>query len=153
MSNHNDSPNNNQDLYDFDWLEAAKVCAWFTSQHNEPEYQEYNQKRRMVLRGIYRKRQARYRRNHPERIKVRSMNQRTGGEKGRAAYIKELHAIQEGRCGYCGITLHGVYHVDHIIPLARAGTNADGNLILSCPKCNFSKNDALLAEWYIRRGW
>lgn len=70
-----------------------------------------------------------------------------------AADITQLYEEQCGRCAYCGITLHGEYHVDHIIPLSRNGTNWPDNLALACQLCNLSKNNHLLHEWEAIRGW
>ena len=52
-------------------------------------------------------------------------------------------------CTYCGklITRPDV-HVDHIVPLSKGGEHAPNNLAVSCPKCNFSKNNRLLKEWF-----
>lgn len=47
----------------------------------------------------------------------------------------------------------GEYHVDHIIPLSRNGTNWPDNLALACQLCNLSKNNHLLHEWEAIRGW
>ena len=55
----------------------------------------------------------------------------------------------ELRCEYCrrpqpvtGIT----FHIDHIIPRAQGGTDDWGNLALSCPSCNYRKQDKISAE-------
>lgn len=48
------------------------------------------------------------------------------------------------RCAYCG----GPYEsVDHVIPLARGGSNWPANLRPACAFCNSSKADKLLSEW------
>lgn len=49
-------------------------------------------------------------------------------------------------CAYCG-TVEGVFHIDHIIPVARGGTNSLDNLTVACSGCNLSKGDRLLEEW------
>lgn len=47
---------------------------------------------------------------------------------------------QKGKCVYCGIDLFiSKYHIDHIYPLARGGTNGPENIQLLCPTCNVSK--------------
>lgn len=55
---------------------------------------------------------------------------------------------QEGRCYYCENELDGVYHVDHVIPLSKDGSNDPTNLVCACPACNLSKNDRTPEEWY-----
>ncbi len=41
-------------------------------------------------------------------------------------------------CG-CGRSLHLGFHVDHVVPLARGGTNWPANLALLAPVCNRKK--------------
>jgi 5-methylcytosine-specific restriction endonuclease McrA len=49
-----------------------------------------------------------------------------------------------GRCAYCG----GPYeHLDHVIPLARGGSNWPANLRPACGPCNLSKHTRTPAEW------
>jgi 5-methylcytosine-specific restriction endonuclease McrA len=38
-------------------------------------------------------------------------------------------------------------HTDHIIPLAKGGSHAVGNLCISCAPCNLSKNAKELHRW------
>ena len=52
---------------------------------------------------------------------------------------REVRLIAGDRCGYCRSHqqyLLGPLEVEHIIPLARKGTNAESNLWLACPRCN-----------------
>jgi 5-methylcytosine-specific restriction endonuclease McrA len=61
------------------------------------------------------------------------------GGKHTAADIKELFRKQRGKCICCRASLEDAYHVDHIQPLARGGSNEKYNLQLLCPKCNHEK--------------
>lgn len=70
-----------------------------------------------------------------------------------AADILRIYNEQEGLCAYCGIRLFDEYHVDHIVPLSRGGSNAPDNLACACPDCNLSKSDKLVSEWIEVRGW
>lgn len=63
-----------------------------------------------------------------------------------AADIARLHAEQSGLCSYCSISLPLGYHVDHVVPLSRGGSNAPDNLRLTCPRCNLSKGAKLISE-------
>jgi len=64
-----------------------------------------------------------------------------------ATDIDCLYINQRGLCAYCSTPLHGNYHVDHVIPLSRGGSNNPDNLVLACATCNTSKGDKLISEW------
>lgn len=115
-------------------------------------------------------RQRRYVASNPDRRKAsslryaKSVKGRVASRKRRAMEysaegshsdtdILALHAEQDGRCAYCGITLHDNYHVDHVHPLVRGGSNWPDNLALSCAECNLSKGNKTVAEWQAVRGW
>jgi len=57
------------------------------------------------------------------------------------------HAAKQ-RCGYCLRPQHLVMarlEVEHIIPLAKGGTDDEANLWLACPICNGHKADKVSA--------
>lgn len=62
-----------------------------------------------------------------------------------------LHA-QRGRCAYCRIPIKSGYHIDHIKPVSRGGTNFPKNLQLTCKTCNLSKSASLPEDYARRRG-
>jgi len=49
-------------------------------------------------------------------------------------------------CGYCGGRGKSL-ECDHVIPIAKGGTNELGNLITACRGCNRKKRDKMLEEW------
>ncbi|RWC99796.1 MAG: HNH endonuclease [Mesorhizobium sp.] len=54
--------------------------------------------------------------------------------------IREIRDLQGNRCAYCRVKLRGSkFHIDHIKPLAREGSNDRKNLQLTCARCNISK--------------
>lgn len=56
--------------------------------------------------------------------------------------IKALWDAQSGLCAICSVHLDETgYHADHVVALARGGTNWPDNLQLLCPTCNCSKKD------------
>jgi hypothetical protein len=55
-----------------------------------------------------------------------------------------------GRCAYCG-SKPDVIHMDHVVPLARGGRHAIGNLVPACASCNCSKGGRFVMEWRIQR--
>lgn len=55
---------------------------------------------------------------------------------------------QRGKCWHCGKKLDpDNYHVDHLTPLSRGGSNAADNIVITCPFCNLSKHNRLPHEW------
>ena len=61
--------------------------------------------------------------------------------------VRHLFREQRGRCLYCGCDLSDGYHVDHVIPISRGGSNDISNLALACRTCNCSKNNRPPNEW------
>lgn len=43
--------------------------------------------------------------------------------------------------------------IDHIIPRAKGGTNANSNLTIMCRRCNMRKTDKLPAAAWAGYGW
>lgn len=53
--------------------------------------------------------------------------------------IERIMKQQRGRCAYCRIRL-GTYHIDHVQPVSKGGTNYARNIQLTCVKCNLEKS-------------
>lgn len=63
--------------------------------------------------------------------------------KRQKVWIKTL-----GRCAYCGkLLVWNTFHIDHVLPLRRGGTNAYANLLASCPPCNMTKKSRTPEEF------
>lgn len=56
------------------------------------------------------------------------------------ADVARLFAAQRGLCAYCRKSIRHFYHVDHIIPISKGGTNWPRNLQLLCVPCNLHKH-------------
>jgi 5-methylcytosine-specific restriction endonuclease McrA len=51
------------------------------------------------------------------------------------------------RCVYCGATpKQSQLHVDHIVPVAKGGTDHPSNLATACVECNLGKSDLSMTE-------
>ena len=58
--------------------------------------------------------------------------------------------IAQGKCFYCG-TQSATLQMEHVIPLARGGRHAIGNVVPACGPCNYSKNTRFVMEWRIHQ--
>jgi 5-methylcytosine-specific restriction endonuclease McrA len=66
--------------------------------------------------------------------------------------IAELFIKQGKKCAVCKTAISDKsgktkFHIDHVIPLAKKGSNSIENLALLCPRCNHSKNAKDPYEW------
>ena len=52
-------------------------------------------------------------------------------------------------CAYCGTGAEPMT-MDHVVPVARGGRHAIGNIVPACGRCNSSKGAQLLIEWKSR---
>ena len=80
---------------------------------------------------------------------TRNRRARLQGAPGRhtAADVAAQLERQRGYCYWCGCAVGNGYHVDHVIPLSKGGSNDASNLVISCPHCNTSKNAKHPMEW------
>jgi len=61
--------------------------------------------------------------------------------------IQALLSEQNGLCNGCAADITQTFHVDHIVPISRGGSNWPDNLQLLCRSCNCSKGAKLPEEW------
>ena len=87
--------------------------------------------------------------------KRRASKYKNGG-KHTAKDIDSIFLHQGGLCNFCGVKLirynKKQYHIDHIIPLARGGSNNPENIQLLCPSCNLSKSNKDPIQWARENG-
>lgn len=94
--------------------------------------------------------------DHPEEMRVRRRARRAlkRNNPGSVGVLlddwRRLVTRYRDRCAYCGRQPETI-QMDHVIPLARGGRHAIGNVLPACPTCNHSKQDKILAEWRHRR--
>ena len=65
--------------------------------------------------------------------------------------IQKIKEFFDNCCAYCGVSLEKGCQIDHVVPIAKGGADAIFNLVPACPRCNNSKNDRLLEEWYCQQ--
>ncbi len=96
-----------------------------------------------------------YRKAHPERERAyeRVKRARKMGAEGKhtAVDVAKQFTAQKGKCWWCGCKLKKSgkqkYHADHVIALARGGSNGPENIVCSCPTCNMQKNSKTPLEF------
>lgn len=93
---------------------------------------------------------------NPENRRARNATRRARKQAAVGKYtqhdIEQLKFRQRTRCTACGKKLDK-FHVDHIVPLAKGGTNNPQNLQLLCPPCNLSKSKRDPVEFMQSRGF
>jgi len=115
--------------------ERAKKHARLHREEKKAYDRYYQQTHREVTRAAWRNRHARKLNN---------------GGFHTVADIAKQYKNQRGKCYYCKTKISQDkrgYDVDHVIPLARGGSNGPENLVVTCPTCNRSKNARMPHEW------
>lgn len=84
-----------------------------------------------------------YRKMNPDKVRLFRHNRKarinsSGGVLSKGL-LNRLFKLQKGICPCCRKPLGKNYHMDHIIPLAKGGTNTDDNIQLLRQKCNAQK--------------
>jgi len=120
-------------------------------------FREYTRKYRQAHREACNERSRQYLRSRPDQVAAyaRARRARKAAAEGShtAEDIKALWERQEHRCAVPGcrnpISDRGrnKYHVDHIVPLNRRGSNGPENLQILCARHNLEKHDADPYEW------
>ena len=80
---------------------------------------------------------------NPEKVRVDAHVRRARKQAAEGSHsadeLKALFERQQGKCAYCSKSIRKGYHVDHVIPLARGGSNWITNIAFACARCNTSK--------------
>ena len=95
-----------------------------------------------------RERNRRYRSNNAEKLQslvkrakhARRAREASAAGKFTVEDIRKLNTRQRGCCYWCQVNYGKTYHIDHVWPLVRGGSNGPENLVLACPTCNVRKN-------------
>ena len=80
------------------------------------------------------------------RISRRRARKNGAGGSHTEAEVQGILIAQCGRCAACQKPMMG-FHVDHVYPIFRGGSDNADNLQLLCPPCNLSKGTKTMTEW------
>ena len=121
----------------------ARAAAWYAANRERAK-----ESRRLCTQGP--KREEYLAQKLQSDHKRRALKRASSGSYTRAD-ITRIFEEQNGQCATCKCVLvkqgTGKYHIDHVIPLIRGGSNGPENLQLLCPSCNLRKNQKTPEEW------
>lgn len=66
--------------------------------------------------------------------------------------VEKILNLQRFLCANCRSSVMDGYHVDHVIPISKGGSNGPENLQILCPPCNIRKRDKDPIEWAKQNG-
>lgn len=133
-------------------------CAEFHKAELKKKDPEYDHRLYMNNREAVLDRSKQYRIDNPDKKAEYQRNRRA---KNKGSYgthsrhdIATILKRQKGRCAEptCGVSLSSGYHVDHIMPLSRGGSNMSENLQCLCPSCNMKKSNKHPLDWARENG-
>lgn len=86
-----------------------------------------------------------------EWIDIRKDDRHVAREREKARALRKsawwLQQLQDGACHYCGKKVGAdKLTMDHVVPVARGGLSAKGNVVPACAACNKSKKYLTPAE-------
>ena len=127
--------------------------AYYETKHEEIKTQvaNYREQNREQARAAVR----RWHKLNPDRKRVLDARRRAGKLHApgshTAAEVWALAESQDWLCAYCEIPLFGEFHVDHMMPLSRGGSDGWENLAITCPMCNMRKSARTAEEFMLWR--
>jgi 5-methylcytosine-specific restriction endonuclease McrA len=65
----------------------------------------------------------------------------------RKVYHNNIKKYGKLTCVYCDIECCDSWHLEHLTPISRGGTNDYDNLAISCPRCNLEKGVKTVDEY------
>jgi len=119
-----------------DAVKAMQAAYYAANKERFSKYQADHKEKIQAYKALY------YAEN-PEKFRIYSLNRRASKKatgKLSTGLAKKLYGLQQGKCPCCKQPLGDDYHLDHVIPLARGGVNADSNMQLLRAVCNMNKS-------------
>ncbi|MFK4647195.1 5-methylcytosine-specific restriction endonuclease McrA [Bradyrhizobium ottawaense] len=99
---------------------------------------------RAANRDKFRAQSTEWRRSNPEKSRANDANQRAIRRRAGGSFTRDdvarLLSSQKGKCVYCRVSIKHGFHIDHIKPISKGGSNWPDNLQLLCAPCNLTKH-------------
>lgn len=114
---------------------------------NDPEFHEQEKQRQRQQKKEHYANDPEYRERVLQQSKAARHKRRAAEGVYTVADVELQYRSQNGQCWHCGKKLNGTYHIDHLIPLDKGGTNWPNNIVCACSKCNLSKGAKYTYEW------
>ena len=118
---------------------------------NPQKFQQWKKKWREKNAARIKKYNANWQKENPDRVRAASLNYKARKANADGSHtaedVRNQYKHQKGRCYWCNKPVGDTYHVDHVIPLDKGGSNGPENLVIACPVCNLSKGSKLPHEW------
>ena len=136
-----------------------KATRKYLSAHRE-YVREKKREWRLANLEAARERERKWGASNPDKLRNQWSNRSARKRGATGGYtlkdIADLFDRQRGKCAACKdrITKTGStkYHIDHVIPLKRGGSNWPDNLQLLCKPCNLKKGSMSPEEWAAQHG-
>lgn len=124
-----------------DWARKHRALNYEKVMERQRKWQAENREK---ARGA----NAKWRAANPEKLRASERKRRALKRAAPGTHtandVAGQFMAQKGKCWWCGAKLKksgkGKYHVDHVIALARGGSNGPENIVCSCPACNLKKS-------------
>ncbi len=148
---------------------AEKHREEIRAKHREyskrPEVKEYRtlylKKYKEANGNKIRERNEKWARNNPEKRAATKSNRRAREQSSSGSHtakdLADLYAKQHEKCAACKAKISNKpgpkrYHIDHVMPIKRGGSNDISNLQLLCATCNRKKSAKHPDDWAHEHG-